>query len=147
MEIKELKIGNCLHYKNTNDIAIVELIHKKHFDCRDEYGSFTPNGNYQPIPLTEEWLLKFGFKKHGAYEFYFDILNYETSNFFDEHIEKTNLQFYIYNEHKIEVKIDIDATNVEGEFEGKTLFLKHIQYVHQLQNLYFALTNEELTWK
>jgi hypothetical protein len=70
MEIKELRIGNCLQYKNTNDIAIVELIHKKHFDCRDEYGSFTPNGNYQPIPLTEEWLLKFGFE-HSKPNYWF----------------------------------------------------------------------------
>ena len=151
MEIKELRIGNIINLINIGQCSIVAL---ERLDnnvlpvVSNEKREFKVSHNIiEPIPLTEEWLLKFGFKKHGAYEFYFDILNYETSNFFDEHIEKTNLQFYIYNEHKIEVKIDIDATNVEGEFEGKTLFLKHIQYVHQLQNLYFALTNEELTWK
>lgn len=53
----ELRVGNYLRTKiaeNEYDNCIVELIHKNHFDCRNEYGTFIPNGTYEPIPLTEE---------------------------------------------------------------------------------------------
>jgi len=60
MTTQELRIGNFLHYAGTNYVAKVDLIHgRNHFDCRDESGSFTPNGSYSPIPLTEQWLLDF----------------------------------------------------------------------------------------
>jgi hypothetical protein len=131
MEIKEIRIGNCLQYKNTKDIAIVELIHKKHFDCRDEYGSFTANGNYQPIPLTEEWLLKFGFEfrdTNKQYGWYLEVSINRVLTWC--HSKEINLEF------------DLEDYNYNN-----TLFDFNCQYVHQLQNLYFALTNEELTWK
>ncbi len=67
MKATDLRVNNLLYFKNTKDIAKVSLIHDKHFDCRDEYGSFIPNGNYEPIELTEEWLLKMGFEKDGKY--------------------------------------------------------------------------------
>jgi hypothetical protein len=118
MEIKELRIGNCLHYKNTNDIAIVELIHKKHFDCRDEYGSFTPNGNYKPIPLTEEWLLKF-----GAEQYTFD--NGEPNQY------RIGSRLFVIRNGKI---VDYGTSVI-------------LEYVHRFQNFIYELTNEEPTWK
>lgn len=73
--------------------------------------------NYQPIQLTEEWLLKLRFVKHHKYGyFYIDSFIVDLD---------MNGQFYM---------CDIDIHIV----------LKH---VHQLQNLYFALTGEELTFK
>ena len=77
---------------------------------------------YQPIPLTEEWLLKFGFKKvkgWGTYEFYSLHTGY------------------------LEFQFDKDGLGIS--IENQNLMLSHIKYVHQLQNLYFALTGEELT--
>jgi hypothetical protein len=78
-----------------------------------------------PLPLTEEWLFKFGF--------------YETTK---EHyvsglytINKPD-GFYINKETMCYCDID---------YEGTTHDRIKIQYVHQLQNLYFALTGEELT--
>lgn len=62
MKSNELRIGNYLYYKGTEYIATVELIHNKHFDCRDELGLFTPNAIYEPIEITERWLKMFGFK-------------------------------------------------------------------------------------
>src|SRR6478735_11936508 len=70
MKTRELRIGNYLNYKNTKDLAIVHLIHgEKHFDCNDEFG-FTPNGNYEPIKLTDEWLIKFSFKQKKFVKIY-----------------------------------------------------------------------------
>ena len=60
---KQLRMGNLLYFKGTNEIQCVELIHKNHFDCRSlEFGDFTINGEYEPIPLTEELLLRLGFE-------------------------------------------------------------------------------------
>jgi len=73
-----------------------------------------------PIPLTEEWLLKLGWEK---------------TSFGSEIAFKCRGQL-IYEEWINGVyHIRFHATN------------KRIQYVHQLQNLYFALQDEELTIK
>jgi hypothetical protein len=72
----------------------------------------------QPIPLTEEWLLKFGFIKYGmSYADSIFVINLWSNGLF--------MPQYQYR-------------------HGKR---NPIKYVHQLQNLYFALTSEELTIK
>tara|TARA_R110000803_G_scaffold490_8_gene1694 strand:+ start:357 stop:683 length:327 start_codon:yes stop_codon:yes gene_type:complete len=72
---------------------------------------------YKPIPITEEWLLRLGADK-SLYNHYLDF------GYFD--IYKLNDVWYV-------------------EKEGVTLC--ELKHVHQLQNLYFALTNEELKLK
>lgn len=73
-----------------------------------------------PIPLTEEIILDFGFFKYNnAY-----VLEVP-----DENIH--NWQFSIWN--------DFTYNSVEFPVE--------LKYLHQLQNLYFALTNKELCYK
>lgn len=71
--------------------------------------------NFNPIPLTEEWLLKFGFKER-----------------------KNSIPYRYYkNRHSIELFSNYARMNYSIGFK----------YVHQLQNLYFALYGEELTIK
>lgn len=133
MKPSELRIGNYLKYKNTNDLAIVELIHKQHFDCMDEYGAFTTNGNYEPIPLTEEWLLKFDFQKcKGRHGLYF------------KHKELDAFRVW-YNEDLNSWSAGRrDYKSIDKEYN--TYWIRdNIKALHQLQNLYFALTREELT--
>ena len=69
----------------------------------------------KPIPLTEEWLLKMGFEFNKAYNCYV--------------IDKTGSEFILDTDFKL---MDIDLT-------------VRTKHVHQLQNLYHALTGEELT--
>lgn len=85
----------------------------------------------EPIPLTEEWLMKFGFD-----------LVYEKR--------------YIGIKYKIgDVETDFVLThpNVLGVFEKCFIWeysknkYKKLQYVHQLQNLFFDITDQELTIK
>ena len=76
-----------------------------------------------PIPITDEWLLKLGFTKPNDCWYHF-----------------------------IDFNDDFDSFKISFSDDLKTYFLvgylsKHIQYVHQLQNLYFALTGKELTLK
>ena len=69
----------------------------------------------KPIPLTEEWLLKFWF----------------ISNPYEDRYEKGS--------------IHIECIKTKGETYLWIENMPHIKYVHQLQNLYFVLTGEELT--
>ena len=71
-------------------------------------------GLVEGIPLTEEWLVKFGL------------------NTTDKFFECTNAEF------KIGVLRDVFLY-----LGNKGMYLR-IEYVHQLQNLYFALTGQEL---
>ena len=102
MKASELRIGNSI--MQDGDFVFVtwwrlELMEKNKLE-------------YKPIPLTEEWLFKFGFEK--AYETCYQYKD------------------FILNDKFIMMDIDI------------TIQLK---YVHQLQNLYHSLTEEELTIK
>jgi len=74
----------------------------------------------EPIPLTEEWLIKFGFENYG-----FLFLRYSIENILVVDLE--------------------DFTSGINEHDVFWLLNKDMLYVHQLQNLYFALTGKELT--
>jgi len=80
-----------------------------HSGCRDL--------DIDPIPLTEEWLLKFGFVKHKTTDIYPTFAK----------------QMFNWND---------GILYIIGYG-----FMNHIKHVHQLQNLYFALTGEELVVK
>jgi len=74
--------------------------------------------DFSPIPLTEDLLLKFGFERD---KFYIPTLYYNS---------------------KLRIKND-----ERGFWVNACYNFVLIKYVHQLQNLYFALTGEELTLK
>jgi len=74
-------------------------------------------GNLEPITLTEEWLLRFGFERND---------NYKIKEFV-----RGDMIIYTYNKVNKEV------------YYGICVEVK-IKYIHQLQNLYFALTGREL---
>ena len=76
----------------------------------------------EPIPLTPEILEKCGFKKH---------------EFGDGYLK--NKIYYI-----LPMRIGFDFCILYSITEHKKINLKYIEYVHQLQNLYFSLTGEEL---
>ena len=80
--------------------------------------------DFKPIPLTEEWLLKFGFGNgvvKGGFSF--------DKNKLSIHLKSTSYP------------------NGRTYFNSWCILEYAIQYVHQLQNLYFALTNTELEIK
>lgn len=77
---------------------------------------------FKPIPLTEEWLVKFGFEYRSGWE---------------DSWHKSPIGLY-FNPYKSGVCLEqIWDKLIESD-------LVNIQYVHQLQNLYFALTGNEL---
>lgn len=88
-------------------------------------------GFIEPIPLTEEWLLKFGFQLRDGF-----------SNTF-----KLNVEKHQYDCSEITYSEKEGLLRFSNGKEKGTTLIPHIKYVHQLQNLYFALTGEELSIK
>ena len=123
MNAKELRIGNLVYksLKSGNGRKI-ECKTNMHDLLRIEEDRIF---NYEPIEITEEWLLKFGFENVHTDWFYKDIV-------------KTNSYQFCFNICLSNGKITLDS----GFDENSIIKLK---YVHQLQNLYFALTGAELT--
>jgi hypothetical protein len=127
METSELRIGNLL--TNYGNLCKVVSIQKDNFQVEvikieniiqvDFSKPETVSSLIKPIPLTEEWLKKFGFKK--------DMSVYKNDWIELWHSSYSNC----YQLRIIKVGDDI----------SKKI---NIQYVHQLQNLYFILTEKEL---
>lgn len=99
----------------------------EYYQATAETISDLENGHIKPtgIPLTEEWLEKFGFKITDGHN---NIRLYARE-------QEDNVNF---------VLTDYRKPKLEGiRFNAHYVF----EYVHQLQNLYFALTSKELTIK
>ena len=120
MKANDLRIGNLV-LALTGETEYTEVVVKTIFG----YGinSYYGDAEYvydeiKPIPLTEEWLLKFGFILNSNRYYLGDIV-YEFINY--------------------TISLTADDPYCSHEVKNK------IKYVHQLQNLYYALTNQELT--
>lgn len=130
----ELRIGNLLEYNGEiREVAVINL---------DEVGFKVPLtiqaisinrfewNQVNPIPLTEEWLLLFGFEKEGSEWKLFPCFE---------------IQIIVFNEGLYNGVMFYTRT-IHTDYRP-IYCTKHINHVHQLQNLYFALTGEELTIK
>lgn len=113
MKASELRIGNWV--KGIESDCLFDVGEFK-IDSFDIYKIDRYPKNISPIPLTEEWLLKFGLKKCGWYW------------------ENENIEIVEDDEGCWQLSINFNEF-VEGE---------PFKHVHQLQNLYFALTGKEL---
>lgn len=83
---------------------------------------FDDNLNIEPIPLTPEILEKCGFEK---YDYYPDCECYKVGNYF------------------VSMSEDIWLHQSIGKKQA-VILRENMSYLHQLQNLYYALTNTEL---
>lgn len=117
MKASELRLDNWIADKDTGKV----------FQVYTETFADIENGHLSaaPIPLTEEWLIKFGFEVDAK-----DTLRSQRIK-----IETSYLNWYDDGSYSI------------GKFPFTIPLSGPIKYVHQLQNLYFALTGEELTIK
>jgi hypothetical protein len=98
----------------------------------------TFEGNYpfpEPIPLTEEWLLKLGFEKGETFDYGISLKHVPM-------FSKNNIFILLSeNVYSYFVRIYDGGTSEDNDKVAE------IHFVHQLQNLYFALTGEELMVK
>ena len=114
IKANELRIGNYVYFENPHsDYAKIKI-------SSNDFKNFERNNcfpNFEPIEITEKWLLKAGFKNEGVHY----------------------CKDFVHNNLKIKIGVEI-----YGYLNLK--YFNHIKYVHQLQNLYFALTGSELVF-
>ena len=122
IKANEIRLGNQLML---NDTIVT-------FDALDWYQIVECTlflEDFKPIPITEDILLKIGFTKEYDYRF-FKYFNYVTREDWDK----------IYCDTQ---NIDLEQC-IDGEI-SKVFYNDNGCFLHQLQNLYFSITNEELT--
>lgn len=107
MKVNELRIGNYIFDKWGN-------VHEVNLFTLKEINEIPKSHGYKPIPLTEDWLLKFEFNKNGN-EWGKEIL------------------FVSYKKNN---ELFLNLCDMYLSFS--------LKYVHQLQNLYFALKQKEI---
>ena len=117
-DARQLRIGNLLFDKNNKIVKVKTLSILS--DGSIEINGFSEK-YYKGIPLTKEWILNFGGLESVCNENYLDI-----------DIRPIDITF---NPEKKETGFYCD-----GDFR----VIDNLKHVHQLQNLHFVLTSEEL---
>jgi hypothetical protein len=125
LDSHEIRLGNTYKVEMGDGTCKSSLINLEDLsnlldDDLDDY--------YQAMELDEVWLIKLGFE-------------------YDEH----------YNNYVIKAKgyyNSVGYNDEDGDWyynndrsNAGCYYITSIQYVHQLENLYFAMTGEELTYK
>jgi len=129
MTVNELRIGNWLidyenkigKVKSIEDYNVLKVVSNEGVLI-----SYCEIELYKPIPLTEEILFKCGFKKTEILGSY----NIGSFTFHSQRPCNDSAKFTLVT---------------EIYFCGRSvLVVNGVKHLHQLQNLYFALTNQEL---
>lgn len=157
MNSEEIRIGNWLHHKDNWSYRQPDNGPFKEFDFQWQERDWLGIGescldlkiDIEPIPITEEWLSKFGFLK---------IPN-------ETYINGNQFLLQVTGEANENGSMNRDETWFDGIGDSswirkdglKTMSVNVLcrgnyvcncaNYVHQLQNIYFALTGNELTIK
>lgn len=131
-DVRELRIDNLVlnNHKELHRISINDFSVYRHPQMGGDYGLYA-------ILLTEDWILKFGFTKWessrygnkytiGIFDWGFTIENsFDKGKWFFGH------EYY-------------DSPHENENYKSMN-FCFDLKYVHQLQNIFFALKGEELT--
>lgn len=137
MYTDELRIGSLVDVINRHNrvhlpYGFVKKVGGVHFFKVMLYEAYQPFATQEvtehtnisdlsPIPLTEEWLLKFGLKNENG--------------------------FFKWHRSAIYKRNEIWIYGILGDDNNSYYHVSELKCVHQLQNLYHALTGEELTLK
>lgn len=123
MEATELRLGNKI-YSNEFDIDngcdVLQIVDCDYYAIHEIFKGNKVN-KYSPIPITENLLLKIGFE-----------------------YSKTTDKFFIKDNTFGISTADNKFRFIQGNLVCQ-LILRDLKYVHELQNLYYALTGNELS--
>jgi hypothetical protein len=140
MKANELRIGNYV-----NNMGVMIKFDEADWDCIvSKAFSQNPMERYEPIPLTDNWLLKFGFESSiVTYPNDGSVYSY-TKNYLPNDIYTDCYLNFLSNSRDATLRLWNNKKLNEVSFSCPICMC---QNVHQLQNLYFALTGQELTIK
>lgn len=123
IKANELRIGNLVYKRDLpsseHSALLVNNIYRNGVNINEE-GWVYSLPDLDPIPLTAEMLEKAGFKEQ----------------------RQTFFTWYIFGATERQFRLDYSDETTYHWVQGNTIVA--LSYVHQLQNLYFALTGEEL---
>lgn len=121
MKAKNLRIGN--YVENYKEVTTIQSVNQWCYvmNAVDE----VPVEELKPITITEKWLIDFGFKPNHP------IASRELNYF----LKEQNITMINHYENGWLFKCDWWKVG------------KMVHFVHELQNLFFALTGEELELK
>jgi hypothetical protein len=134
MDAKELRIGNIIGISletfDQNYFKVLEVAQDAmkvsacglRFDLSYDI-DYHDAIHFEGIPITEELLVILGFGKSDDHE-YGNNQHSKFGFYYDTHFKVLNLDC--------------------GDADSVNITMSQIKYVHQLQNLYFALTGTEL---
>lgn len=139
MKAEELRVGNIVFVDKNEELCGTPMVIKgiscnemygKHYAMIYKHGSDRLSCTYypmihtvRPIPLTEEILLRCGFVNKG-----YGSLGYVFARSLSCCITKSG-DYFAFRVNTISVA---------------NVFIREIKYLHELQNLYYAITGEEL---
>jgi hypothetical protein len=146
MKASDLRVGNWIsdrggkewqidHWESANKVSA--KIPNMVFDGVEMQGHpLTEDVDYlKPIPLTEEWHNKFGVELNGHHRFLYKIRDDIAVSFWGDYA------FLVHYNQSVEKPTTEDNVCNLWNKDIK----KRDMYVHEWQNLYHALTGEELT--
>lgn len=125
IKANELRIGNLINYKGRE--IFVTMIGE--FGIQSKSNDETINAKFRtfdlkPIPLTEQWLLDFGFESKGI---------------------NPDAPIFTYDRFKFIYKPSYNYWYVVDLYSST--YLTKIEFVHEAQNFIFAMNSQELTLK
>ena len=133
MKANELRLGNILMYNSpislTSQTVEVNIYHLSDILGHTPLSYSDRKNAYQAIPITEEWLIKFGFE--GDDDERHIVLGLGGGE--ELSIERLTKTCCLIRAIK----------NESVDF----VYVAYPEYVHQLQNLYFSITGKELEVK
>jgi len=125
MQAKELRIGNYINYKLNGDKQLINvngivgtIILTDSFEGDVEY--------FYPIPITEEYLINLGFEKS-------DVIPQDNNE----------AAWQLPDDEAFYVILGEDPVICLREYG----VLSYFDYVHELQNIYYALDSIEIVFK
>lgn len=124
---EELRIGNWIKKKNpifgAEQVKIIN----------GDWVNLIPVDSIEGIPLSEEWLIRGGFKQgKGKNKSYYTIYLKESDSVLTLNWNETSSE--IHSIGIVHPHIDTTLTN----------FCWHVKYLHRLQNIFYAICGEEL---
>lgn len=142
MRANELRIGNYVkHYDPINGTNIYKVydindrgsVSRVSLEDKGQLASCTVK-DIEPIELTGDILINIGFKK-GYNEIYSKTIK---DDFYEYNISYQNVKD---NKHSFV------AHGYKNYLLTRKIILDNIQYLHELQNIFFSFTNQELEIK
>ena len=120
----EMMLGNFLQWKGSD-------VENNYFNVTSIEPDFDWLEEAEPIPLTEEWLLRLGFKKDHNEDYLIDLKNHYLMLILSGELWYPNL-----------------AQIPDSQYDEEQIIgLNSITSVHQLQNLIYIISGEHLTIK